>query len=341
MNSPEADRGIPELVPADLRGTGQRISWRIRAAYLLLGVVALLMVSDFVLRALVPAFEPARTDFSELYTSAWLWRHGQNSYNSSLATATQQRLVGVSVQAAPIYPPTAFVLVSPFTFLPWGWANFVWLLLGLAGVAATVFLLWRLCGSRPWGLGTMAFITFLLSFDPLHQAFHLGNAALLVVPLVFWAILLVESEQDWWAGMAIGIAACLKPQIGVWVLLYYLLRGRKQVILGALTTGALIAAVLLWRPFPFFNAISDYRTNLHYWFDPGRPFGFTEGAFPFHVNILQIILYRLLHSVFASNLIAHTLFVIGVAVWIAMLWRARFPRCRATSQTVKCEVILA
>lgn len=299
-------------------------SLRLRGAYLLLGMVALLMVSDFVLRGIVPAFEPSRTDFSELYTSAWLWRHGQNFYNSSLATAAQQRLVGISVQAAPIYPPTAFALVSPFTFLPWGWANFVWLALGLAGVAATIFLLWRLRGSRAWGLETMALVTFLLSFAPLHQAFHLGNVALLVVPLVLWAVLLAEREQGWRAGLAVGIAASLKPQIGVWVLLYYLLRGRKRVFFGALTVGVFVATILLLRPIPLFDAISDYRANLQYWFAPGRPFGFTPGAFPFHVNIIQVILYPLLHSVFASNLIAHTLFAIGVAVWILMLWRTSF-----------------
>jgi hypothetical protein len=126
VNSPNSDRGTLGFVLASSRGTVQRI-FSMRGVYLLLNIVALLMVSDFVLRAVVPAFEPGRTDFSELYTSAWLWRHGQNFYNSSLATATQQRLVGVSVQAAPIYPPTTFALISPFTFLSWGWANFVWL----------------------------------------------------------------------------------------------------------------------------------------------------------------------------------------------------------------------
>lgn len=298
---------------------------RLRGAYVLLGIVALLMVSDFVLRGVVLAFEPRRTDFSEIYIGGWLWRHGENFYNSTLATATQERLVGASsIQCATLYPPTAFVLFSPISFLPWGWANFVWLLIGLAGVAATIFLLWRLGGSRTWNLGTMAFITFVLSFDPLHQAFHAGNMALLVVPLVFWAILLAERKQDWGAGLAIGIAACLKPQMGVWVLLYYVLRGRKRVFLGALATGACVAAILFLRPIPLFDAITGYRANVQYWFAPGRPVGFTPGAVPFHVNVIQVILYQLLHSVFASNLVAHSLFVSGLAVWIVMLWRARF-----------------
>lgn len=42
------------------------------------------------------------------------------------------------------------------------------------------------------------------------------------------------------------------------------------------------------------------------------------------MNVIQVILYQLLHSVFASNLVAHSLFVSGLAVWIVMLWRARF-----------------
>ena len=157
---------------------------RRRVVYLVLGLISLLMVADFVLRGIVPAFEPGKTDFSEPYTAASLWRDGQDPYNSALATAAQARLVGVSVQIAPIYPPTTFVIISPFTLLPWKWANLIWLSLGLGGVAATILLLLRL---RPpptaWGLETMAFITFLLSFDPLHQAFHLGNVALFVVPL--------------------------------------------------------------------------------------------------------------------------------------------------------------
>jgi len=270
------------------------------------------------------AFEPGRSDFSELYTSAWLWRHGQNFYNSSLVTATQLRLVGVSVQAAPIYPPSTFALVSPFSFLPWGWANFVWLLVGLAGVGATIVWLLRLRGSRTWDLEAASLVTFLLSFDPLHQAFHLGNVALIAVPLALWAILLAERGQVWEAGFAVGIAASLKPQIGIWVLLYYLLRGCKQVFFGALTVGAFITAILFLRTVPLFATISDYRTNLQYWFAPGRPFGFTPGAFRFHVNIIQVIIYPLLHSVFATNLIAHAFFVVGFCVWMLSLWRSGF-----------------
>lgn len=297
---------------------------RVRGAYLLLGLISFLMVADFVLRGIVPAFELGKTDFSEIYTSAWLWRHGQNPYDSALATSAQERLVGVSVQIAPIYPPSTLALISPFTLLPWKWADLVWMLLGSAGVAATILLLLRLRGSNARGLDTMAFVTFLLCFDPLHQAFHLGNVALLVVPLSLWAIALAEKDEDWWAGVILGIAGCLKPQIGVWILLYYVLRRRQRVFFGACAAAALVAAALLLRPLPVLATFASYRANLQHWFAPGRPYGFTEGALPFHVNIIQVILYQLLHSAFAANIIAQAIFLIGLILWISILWHTGF-----------------
>src|SRR5579885_2901302 len=110
---------------------------RRRAAFLILACLSLLMAADLVVRAVGSAFEPAKTDFSELYTSAWLWRHGQNYYNSHLATVTLARLVGASVQIAPIYPPSTFVMLSPLTLMPYYYANFIWLLFEFAGVCGS------------------------------------------------------------------------------------------------------------------------------------------------------------------------------------------------------------
>jgi hypothetical protein len=296
-----------------------------RLLKIFLWLITILMVCDFV-HSLTLAFHPDKTDFSELYTSAWLWRHSQNPYNSALATATQQQLVGSLVQINPIYLPTGLVLISPLTLLPWGWANLIWLLLGSAGVAATIFLLLRLWRHNASALQTLAFITFLLSFDPLHQAFHLGNAALVAVPFALCSIVLAEKGTDGWAGIILGIELCLKPQIGIWILAYYLLQRRKRLFFGVLIAGMLISAIALMKmqPIPLTAAITDYQANLHYWFDPGQHFGFAEGAFPFHVNMMQVVIYQLSHSILASKLIAHGIFLIGIILWALILWRSRF-----------------
>jgi Glycosyltransferase family 87 len=316
VNSPKGNG----TVPSPVKKKEQFWGW---ATYSTLGLVSLLAIADFLLRGLALAFNSGKTDFSELYTSAWLWRHGMNFYNSAIVTAAHEKLVGVSVQIAPIYPPTTLVLLLPFTFLPWGWANLIWLLLGLAGVAATVFLLWRLGGPKS-DLNAMAAATLLLSFAPLHQAYHLGNVVLVVFPLVLWSIFLAEQQKDWPAGLAIGVAACLKPQIGVWVLLYYMLRGRRNVFFGALAVGALVVGVLLARPAVLVQSLPDYPVNIHYWFDPGQRYGFGEGALPFHVNVIQVVIYQFCHSIAASQFIAHALFALGLGFWILTLWKASF-----------------
>ncbi len=137
---------------------------------------------------------------------------------------------------------------------------------------------------------------------------------LLVFPLALGAIVLSERGQDWWAGVTLGICVALKPQIGIWILLYYVLRSRKRIFYGALVALGAVAGILLLRPVPLLPTLSDYRANLQYWFAPGRPYGFSEGALAFHVNILQVIVYRLGHSVLAANLIAYALFVSGLAL---------------------------
>jgi hypothetical protein len=293
-------------------------------AILILAAISLLMLSDFVLRGVAVAFEPARTDFSEVYVGAWLWRHGGNFYDSALATATQQRLIGDSTVCATLYPPTAFALFALFSYLSWGWANFIWLLIGLVGIAATIFFLWKLGNFEELNVKTAVFVTFIFSFSPLHQAFHLGNMALLAVPLVLGGIWLAETERNWPAGVVLGLATCLKPQIGIWVLLYYLLRGRWRLIGGAAVMGLVAAGLLLLHPIPVSDATTHYKANQWYWFAPGHPAGFTPGGFPYHVNMFQVILYQLVHSVSGANWIARGLFVAGIVAWLGIVWRTRF-----------------
>jgi|ERR1019366_7261775 hypothetical protein len=90
-----------------------------KAIWLILSAVALMMVSNYLTLAILPAFNPSNSDFSELYASSWLWRQGQNPYDPVLATAARQHVVGGSAEIFLVNVPTALVLVAPFTLLPW------------------------------------------------------------------------------------------------------------------------------------------------------------------------------------------------------------------------------
>jgi hypothetical protein len=171
----------------------------------------------------------------------------------------------------------------------------------------------------------MALATLLLSFDPFHIAFHVGNIALLVVPLCLWVVLLAEKRQDFGAGLILGVAAALKPQIAVWILLYYLLQFRRAILLGSVVGGIAVSAIVFVHPVALTAAISSYHSNLRLWLGPGQPLGFTEGALasPLRVSSLQAILFPMMHSLPVSNLCAHVVFLSGLVLAVKILWQAQ------------------
>ena len=142
------------------------------AIWLILSALALLMLSNYLTGALIPAFKPSNSDFSELYSTSWLWRHGQNPYDPVLATEARQKVVGESGSIYLVNVPTGLVAAAPFTFLPWGWANFLFLMLGVVGVVATIVAVLRLQGRVAWEIETALVIVFFLAFSPLRIAFQ-------------------------------------------------------------------------------------------------------------------------------------------------------------------------
>ena len=183
--------------------------------WVVLCALAVLMVSNYLTGAIFLAFKPSGSDFSELYAGSWLWRQNQNPYDPALATSARQRTVGSSAEIFLINFPTSLVLVAPFTALPWAWANLFFLLLGLIGLAATIFSVLRLRGHPSWTIGTVSLAVFVLAFSPLRIAFQWGNIVVLVLPLSVLTIVFAEHKQDWLAGVLLALACCLKPQIGI------------------------------------------------------------------------------------------------------------------------------
>jgi hypothetical protein len=292
-----------------------------KAAFLILGAFTVMMVSNYLTRAILPAFNPSNSDFSELYASSWLWCQGQNPYQPVLATAARQHVVGASGEIFLINVPTALVLIAPFTLLPWSWANLLFLMLGIAGLGATIFFILRLQGRSSWRLGTVFLIVFILSFSPLRIAFQWGNIALLVLPLSVLAIVLAEHRHEWQAGFLLGLAVCLKPQLGVWLGAYYLLRGRFRIVASSLAISLFITALFFLHPIPYRSLMGSYRSNLRHWFAPGRPYGFTEGSAPSLLLGTQGIFYQITHTVVASSWTAHILFLSGAVAWGILMWR--------------------
>jgi hypothetical protein len=307
------------------------MSTRTETAFgILLCGITLVVLLNYLANVFLPTFRPSDSDFSELYASSWLWRHGQNPYNPALATPARQRITGGSAEIFLVHVPTTLVLVSPLTFLRWGWAHLLFLVVATAGLGITIFSMLQL-QRRTWGLATGALILFLIAFSPVRTAFQWGNIVLLAWPFAMCTIMFAEYRVDSQAGLFLGLTICLKPQIGIWLALYYLLRRRLRMLLSALAIGLFVIGLFFLHPIPSQQLFSFYLSNLHHWFAPGGSYGFTEGSAVPYVLRSQGIFFRISHHFLLSTFLSHTLFLIGLAAWAILVRRCgeRIPPCLA------------
>ena len=279
-------------------------------------IIVLLMFGDFVFRGIVPAKSSGKNDFSDPYVGAWLWRHGQNPWDSAAMGVAAQRLSVTAQPLVPIYPLTTYVLIAPFSYFPWHRANLLWSLLTVAAACLIPWLLLGIGGfelreNKAWLLVGLA-----ISFPPLHRAVHVGNAAVIAVALCLIAIYFAGEKRDMSSAVTLALATGLKPQLGFWILFFYFLRLRWALVGGAILslttlTGIAISRVAASLP----TLMTAYKEDLHYWFGPGGPNDFTA-ANPLHFQLVnvQVIFWQLLHDYTLANVLAIVLFVTGFVV---------------------------
>ncbi len=291
----------------------------------LLALITLLMLADFVFRGVVPAFASGTNDFSDPYVGAWLWRHGQNPYDVALVNATARRLTQSTLPVVPIYPPTAYVLVTPFTLLPWRWANAAWVLLSVIAVGTAAWTLVRIGEFPPGSDKIWLIIAFVFAFGPFHTGIHVANAAPIAIGCSLLAVYFATREHDAAAGILIALATGLKPQLGLWIFVFYLLRRRWQLVGACALCGLVLAVTAIVRiPLSLPALVANYREDLHYWFGPGGQNDFTTAnSFRLPLVNLQVVFYPLLHSTFSANFLAHAIAIAGMVVWANFVFHGR------------------
>jgi hypothetical protein len=292
---------------------------------MLVAVFVLLMLGDFILGGILPSLKTARNDFSDPFVGSWLWTHGQNPYNSALVEATAERLTQSMLPVVPIYPLTAYVLVAPFSLLPWGWANFVWAVLSAAAVGLISWTLLRIAGFEASDTRAWLLVALVFGFTPLHRAIHTENAAIIVVAICILAVYLAGESQNLSAGILLAIATGVKPQLGFWILVFYLVQLRWTVVITGVSGFATLLVVACARfPQSLRAVFLDYREDLHYWFGPGGPNDFTAGnSLRFQLVNLQVILWQWLQGRATANILAGAFFLLGLGVWTWTIVRGR------------------
>ena len=249
-----------------------------------------------------------------------LWPAGKPMFTFVARNAADGTLVAKRGVPSP-YPITTFVLLAPLGLLSWKVAEVVWIALNLLAVGGLI------CGTIAFtGTGwrdpkTWAFAAFALALAPIHSGLATENPAILVIGLCAAAIWAARYSQDILAGLLLALASCLKPQLGLCFILFFVVQKKWRIVWTACTVAVLIALIAASRMqvtgAPW---LASYLQASREVFAPGAINDFTP-ANPVWFQLVnsQAVLYPLFRTALAANAAALTIGValLGIWLWIA------------------------
>jgi Glycosyltransferase family 87 len=185
-------------------------------------------------------------DFKLLYAGARAWIKGIDPYKpANFIKIAGEAGAGWLINDAdstttrPVYPPTAFALLSPISLLPWLHAKIAWAIINV-----TLFILALLALSSFAELKTdnlRFFSVIAIAFAPIHTGISKGNPSVAAITLIVLAVTLNK-------GSILGIAFALKPQLAAPFIIYFILQRNWQqcgVCLASIVVITLIALLRL------------------------------------------------------------------------------------------------
>ncbi len=301
----------------------------------ILWILFFLAAAEFVVRGPVRFLrEPTNwNDLSQNYTASKLWLQGKSpsdprNFSSLWKQQAGSRLDLTDIRTHLAPPLGGLVVMAPIAAFPWKIAKLVWLVVLLSAFAGTVWALLLAGGFREDNLRTLAFIAACLALAPFQTGIASGNASILVIGLCAVAICAASSGRDVAAGVLFGVACSLKPHLGAFLVLYYLVQRRWKLFATAVatTTGLVLVAVCyLWLRGA--SWIQDYLHNAKGFvtanniddFSAANPIRFTL------IN-LQVPFFSITGHSSSANLLAFAVGGLLLCAWL--YWVARGPARR-------------
>jgi alpha-1,2-mannosyltransferase len=229
----------------------------------------------FALAALVVHLGDHFLDLEVYRLGVRTWLSGGDLYGSLPTTSA-----GIALPF--IYPPFAALLLVPLTVSGWACAWISMLVISLASLCVTLYVLLRRLWPSGGRAGALAAGSVLLPLslvlEPVLQTFEFGQLNLLLMAMV--AVDCLVPRTRWPRGLLVGLAAAIKLTPGVFVLYFVLRRDYRSALVAALVAAAATGASALVAP----------AASLRYWI--GGPAAGVSGS-PFFTNqTFQAVLVR-------------------------------------------------
>jgi glycosyl transferase family 87 len=319
------------LIPADLHTThNANHHWR----SILLLLLVLAASSEFFIRGPLRLLHGTEwNDFLSPYIQSRAWLRGVDPYSAEnfvrlwpsgkpiFSFVTKDAAAGTLIFKRGVpspYPITSFVVLAPLALLPWKLAQFVWIFLSLFAIAFIIQGLRSLLGTSWRDPRAWAFVAFALALAPLHTGLFTENPIIVVLGMGVAALWAAKYPHNYLAGVALALAICLKPQVGLCFLLLFLVQRRWKTV----TTGCAITAVLTAIGIARLAGagspwLTSYLEASHTVFARGAINDFTP-ANPiwFHMLNLQVVFFPLLGKAGAANLAAIAVTALAGLAWL-------------------------
>ena len=241
-------------IGANMSGAGTAERQKPKAwAWMLLALAAALMLWRGSWRALGAG---ESSDFSLVYQSTRAFNQGVSPYDPAAMEPLWPQAGGpvdqpqlypnVRGPALFVYPPTTFVIFTPLAAMPWPVAKVVWMGLNTLLLVWSVKRLTAMAGMAGTLVGVL-FSAYALAMAPGHTAIFVGQLSILAFALVVASASAQTRGQCVIAGVRLGLACAVKPQLGVPFLVYELVRMRWTVGITAVVTVAVLAGIAIAR----------------------------------------------------------------------------------------------
>ena len=193
-------------------------------------------------------------DFANNSTVARAWFDGNDPYDERSINAAWMNTQPHAIRGLPktiewlssVISPTALPLLFPFTFVPRGIGIYIWAVGSAAFFFVGALALARRVGVSSW----VAFAGCVLLMGPLQSGVAAGQPAVLSAALMIFAVLAADRHRMTAAGVLAGIAAALKPQLAVPLIVYFAIDTHRR------------AAGIASLTFAFFGAIAVLRMKV-------------------------------------------------------------------------------
>jgi hypothetical protein len=226
------------------------------------------------------------------------------------------------------YPLTCLLLLTPLAMLPWPIAHVAWLLVNLCLIFGVLWLLVRVvfsseAASKTDDWRTYVFVAFAIALAPSHTGVAAGSVVISAVCLCGIALVQEQCGRQIAAGILLGLALCLKPQIGLPFVVFYLLLRRWQltcvVAEVCVTTLCLAMARLAISGTPW---LQNYRIDNKVLLVSGILADFTErNPLRYSLINLQVLFYAMLRDRISADIFAVFVSAILLGIWIRLLLR--------------------